>query len=125
VLSLSYDFHLGTADNGNVYAIANNRDTTRSTAYSYDLLNRIATAETSQSALWGQSFGYDGRVAQQISRGCPTLRVRWRVAHPNPEGAPSFAFVAKGGEGVLSCFGGGGAECGDWFQDRDRERCSP
>ena len=30
VLSLSYDFHLGTADNGNVYAIQNNRDATRS-----------------------------------------------------------------------------------------------
>ena len=59
VLSLSYDFHLGTADNGNVYAIQNNRDTTRSTSYSYDALNRIATAGTSQSTLWGQSFGYD------------------------------------------------------------------
>ena len=42
-----------------MYAIQNNRDTTRSTSYSYDALNRIATAGTSQSALWGQSFGYD------------------------------------------------------------------
>jgi len=38
------------------------------------------------------------------------------VAHTISEGAPLFAFVAKGGEGVLSCFGGGGAECGVGFR---------
>ena len=53
VFSLSYDFHLGTGDNGNVFQIQNNRDTTRSASYTYDQLNRIATAQTPNSNLWG------------------------------------------------------------------------
>lgn len=73
------DLHLGTADNGNVYAILNNRDATRSAAYSYDPLNRIATAETSESALWGQSFGYDAwgnLLTQTVTQGtAPPLNV--------------------------------------------------
>ncbi|HXZ29368.1 MAG TPA: hypothetical protein VEG08_15340 [Terriglobales bacterium] len=44
VLSLTYDFHLGGNDNGNVYAILNNRDAARSAGYSYDALNRVAAA---------------------------------------------------------------------------------
>jgi len=79
VLSLSYDFHLGVNDNGNVYAILNNRDATRSASYSYDPLNRVATAETSQSALWGQSFGYDAwgnLLSQTVTQGtAPPLNV--------------------------------------------------
>ncbi|HUK86106.1 MAG TPA: aldo/keto reductase, partial [Terriglobales bacterium] len=80
VLSLSYDFHLGVNDNGNVYAILNNRDATRSASYSYDALNRLATAETSQSALWGQSFGYDavregGKAMQKRRLGKSALEV--------------------------------------------------
>ena len=89
VLSLSYDFHLGVNDNGNpsavasgqakYYAILNNRDATRSASYSYDPLNRVATAETSQSALWGQSFGYDAwgnLLSQTVTQGtAPPLNV--------------------------------------------------
>jgi len=30
VMSLGYNFHLGSGDNGNVFQITNNRDTTRS-----------------------------------------------------------------------------------------------
>ena len=52
VLSLSYDFHLGTADNGNVYGITNNLDGVRpngpngSVQFTYDALNRVTSAST-------------------------------------------------------------------------------
>src|SRR5205085_1553096 len=58
VLSLSYNFNWGNADNGNVMSIANNRDTTRSAVYTYDDLNRLLTAQTN-SATWGNSYVYD------------------------------------------------------------------
>jgi len=59
VFSLSYDFHLGTGDNGNVFQIVNNRDNTRTQAFTYDTLNRIATAQTPNSNLWGASYVID------------------------------------------------------------------
>ena len=62
VLDLKYNFSLGSADNGNIMGITNNRDTTRSQSFSYDQLNRIATAKTSStsgSMCWDEAFGYD------------------------------------------------------------------
>ncbi len=56
VFSLSYDFHLGTADNGNVYAITNNRDGNRTQNILYDSLNRIQQAYTN-GPNWGETFG--------------------------------------------------------------------
>ncbi len=58
LLDFKYDFSLGTADNGNVTSITNNRDTTRSQSFTYDALNRIATAFTSGN-LWGETFQID------------------------------------------------------------------
>jgi len=62
VLDFSYNFALGTADNGNVSEITNNRDTTRSQSFTYDTLNRIATAKTTATSganCWGETFSYD------------------------------------------------------------------
>ncbi|MGH9344143.1 MAG: RHS repeat domain-containing protein [Terriglobia bacterium] len=62
LLDLAYEFGLGTADNGDVKAIVNNRDNTRTLYFSYDGLNRIALANTQASSganAWGQAFGYD------------------------------------------------------------------
>ncbi len=62
VLDFTYGFNLGTADNGNVSAITNNRDTARSQTLSYDTLNRIATAQTTATTgtnCWGETFRYD------------------------------------------------------------------
>jgi len=53
---------VGTANNGNVTAITNNRDTTRSQSFSYDSLNRISTAKTASTTgttCWDEAFGYD------------------------------------------------------------------
>jgi RHS repeat-associated protein len=73
ILSRTYDFHLGTDNNGNVYKITNNLDGgTRpigTVDYTYDQLNRIATAATTgtdctvtPSGLtknWGNSYEID------------------------------------------------------------------
>ncbi len=73
VFSLCYDFHLGvaivsaqcnfsrytTGDNGNVFQIVNNADSTRSSAYIYDPLNRIAQAYTvnlNSANCWGETY---------------------------------------------------------------------
>ncbi len=76
VFSLCYDFHLGvaisntpcsfsastTGDNGNVFQIFNNVDSTRNAKYSYDPLNRIAQANTINTSgvnCWGEVYTLD------------------------------------------------------------------
>jgi RHS repeat-associated protein len=82
VLSLCYDFHSGravnvtspttnqscnfnpytTGNNGNVFQVVNKLDSTRSTAFSYDLLNRITqanTTNTTSSNCWGEKYTLD------------------------------------------------------------------
>ena len=56
IISLGYDFHLGTADNGNVFQIVNNRDANRTQNFTYDSLNRIQQAWTS-GPNWGETYG--------------------------------------------------------------------
>ncbi|HWW15450.1 MAG TPA: RHS repeat-associated core domain-containing protein [Candidatus Dormibacteraeota bacterium] len=60
VFSDSFDFHLGAGDNGNVFKIVNNRDTThaRDQNFMYDSLNRIQQAYSSGSGTysWGETF---------------------------------------------------------------------
>jgi RHS repeat-associated protein len=64
---VSYNFDLGSGDNGNVMGITNNRDTTRSQAFSYDALNRIVTATASTYAgspahCWGEAYQFDNQT---------------------------------------------------------------
>ena len=78
IFSLCYDFHLRvtisnstcgslpaytTGDNGNVFQVLNQVDSTRSTVFAYDLLNRIAqanTVNTTSSNCWGETYTIDG-----------------------------------------------------------------
>jgi hypothetical protein len=45
VFSIGYDFHLGAGNNGNVFAILNNRDHSRDQTFTYDQLNRLISAQ--------------------------------------------------------------------------------
>jgi RHS repeat-associated protein len=56
IISLTYDFHLGTGDNGNVYQIVNGRDSNRTQNFIYDALNRIQQAYSS-GPNWGETYG--------------------------------------------------------------------
>jgi RHS repeat-associated protein len=70
IFSLNYDFHLGVTNNGNVWGITNNKDTSRSQSFGYDPLNRLAWAQNAgtdctkttvngKTEYWGNSYGYD------------------------------------------------------------------
>jgi RHS repeat-associated protein len=76
IFSLCYDFHLGhaissspcqfnsysTGDNGNVFQVFNNLDSTRSTVFQYDPLNRISQANTITTTganCWGEAYTID------------------------------------------------------------------
>jgi RHS repeat-associated protein len=63
VQNLTYSYDLGGGvNNGNVVSITNNLNTDRTQSFTYDFLNRIATAQsqaTSGSFCWAQSFGMD------------------------------------------------------------------
>jgi hypothetical protein len=64
MLDLKYNFNLG-ADNGNPISITNNLVSDRTQTFTYDQLNRVATAQTTAthssdpSVCWGQIFSYD------------------------------------------------------------------
>jgi len=83
VFSLNYDFHLGAGDNGNVFGITNNKDINRNQAFTYDLLNRVISAQNAgtncattviggKSEYWGNSYGYDawGNLLQKSVTKC-------------------------------------------------------
>ena len=62
-LDLIYSFVDGSShNNGNVIAVTNNKDTTRSQNFTYDQVNRLLTAKTTSTSgpnCWGLNFGYD------------------------------------------------------------------
>jgi RHS repeat-associated protein len=83
VFSLGYDFHFGNGDNGNVYAITNNRDSSRSQTFTYDALNRLTSAQNAgtdctkttvnnKTEYWGNSYGYDpwGNLTKKTPTKC-------------------------------------------------------
>src|SRR6266542_1978575 len=58
IISRSYNFGLGTNDNGNLLNITNCRDTNRTQNFAYDNLNRISQGYTSGTN-WGEDFTID------------------------------------------------------------------
>src|SRR5579864_1802253 len=89
VFSIGYDFHSGTgtagsgADNGNVFGITNYKDQNRKQTFTYDLLNRLISAQNAgtdcaatviggKSEYWGNSYGYDawGNLLQKSVTKC-------------------------------------------------------
>jgi len=70
VMDRGYDFHLNSGDNGNVFAITNYRDASRSQAFTYDPLNRIASGSSAANTgtySWGESYSIDAWGNLQIS----------------------------------------------------------
>jgi len=69
ILDLKYSFGWGTNDNGSVQSFTNDKDSNRSVSYTYDALNRIASAVTPNTDCstlptgitknWGESFTID------------------------------------------------------------------
>jgi RHS repeat-associated protein len=69
VFDITYDFHVGSSNNGNVYGTLNNRDHSRDQTFTYDSLNRLITAQNAgtncaatvngKTEYWGNSYSYD------------------------------------------------------------------
>ena len=57
IINLSFNYHLGASDNGNLFAITNSKDTTRNEAFTYDTLDRVIQATSGST--WGTAFVYD------------------------------------------------------------------
>lgn len=83
VFSIGYDFHLNNGDNGNVYGITNYKDNGRNQTFTYDQLNRLASAQNAgtdctqntvngKTKFWGNSYGYDawGNLLQKNITKC-------------------------------------------------------
>jgi hypothetical protein len=66
ILDYQYNFNQAVSDNGDPIQIANRRDPTRTQNFTYDGLNRLASAQTQTTGVtipnpncWGLTFGYD------------------------------------------------------------------
>jgi YD repeat-containing protein len=70
VMDRGYNFNDGAGDNGNVMAIINYRDATRSQSFTYDALNRLASGSSSANSgaySWGENYSIDAWSNLQIS----------------------------------------------------------
>lgn len=96
-ISLAYDQGSGQ-NNGDVVQITNGRDSTRSVTYTYDQLNRLSSAQTSSSTLWGDSYVYDnwGNLLQKnVTQGTAESMVLL-VNNKNQVTSPAFTYDAAG-----------------------------
>jgi len=61
VLDFTYDFHFGSGDNDNLYKQTDNTGSRPNINYTYDTLNRLATAYTDATSgtCWGETFTVD------------------------------------------------------------------
>jgi RHS repeat-associated protein len=70
LIDRGYNFAFGTANNGNVLGITDYRHSSRSQSFTYDSLNRLASAQNAgtdcsevlpdgHTKYWGNSYGYD------------------------------------------------------------------
>jgi RHS repeat-associated protein len=97
LLNLSYNYDQGSGlNNGNVVSITNNRDLSRSVSYSYDQVNRLATAQTSST--WGNSYTYDawGNLLQKNVIKGTAESMSLTVNNKNQIISPAFAYDAAG-----------------------------
>jgi RHS repeat-associated protein len=70
VMDRGYNFNYGAGDNGNVMAIINYRDASRSQSFTYDPLNRLTSGWSSANTgaySWGENYSIDAWGNLQIS----------------------------------------------------------
>src|SRR6185437_7793365 len=70
VMDRGYNFNDGAGDNGNVMAMINYRDTSRSQSFTYDALNRITAGWSSANTgnySWGENYSIDAWGNLQVS----------------------------------------------------------
>ena len=111
ILNLSYDLHVGSGDNGDIWGIANNKDTTgdRNQLFTYDQLNRLAsgqnagtdcsqTVSNGMTKYWGSSYAYDpwGNLLTKSPTKCNSETLSQAVGVNNQISGNSAAYDAAG-----------------------------
>jgi len=111
ILDLSYSWQGAGADNNDtVRTITNNIDTERTQTYTYDSLNRLATAQTQATSggnCWGLSYGYDrySNLLTSTVTKCAAPSLNLSVNTQNRITNSGFAYDAAGNmtsDGTLS-----------------------
>lgn len=110
-LSHTYSYDQGSGvNNGNIVSIANNVNTGRSQSFTYDNLNRLASAQsaaTSGADCWGNSYGYDryGNLLNVTVTKCTAQNLSVTVDAGNHITNAGFGYDLAGnltGDGTLS-----------------------
>jgi RHS repeat-associated protein len=109
LMNLVYDFHVGNGDNGNVYGITNNRDSSRSQTFTYDPLNRLLSAQNAgadcnaklpdgHTEYWGNSYVYDawGNLNQKQVTKCAAENLSVTVAANNQLLGGTYVYDSAG-----------------------------
>jgi RHS repeat-associated protein len=109
LMYLAYDFYLGNGDNGNVYAITNNRDLSRNQTFTYDPLNRLLSAQNAgtdcnaklpdgHTEYWGNSYVYDawGNLNQKQVTKCSAENLSVTVAANNQLLGVTYVYDSAG-----------------------------
>ena len=109
VFSINYDFHLGNGNNGNVWGITNNRDSSRNQSFIYDALNRLLSAQNAgtdctrtlpdgHTEYWGNTYVYDpwGNLNQKQVTKCSAENLSLTIATNNRAQGGSYLYAAAG-----------------------------
>jgi RHS repeat-associated protein len=99
LLKLIYSYDQGAGkNNGDVVQITNGRDSTRTTAYTYDQVNRLSTAQTPSAPTWGDSYTYDawGNLTQKTVTKGTAETMSLLVNSNNQIYSPAFTYDAAG-----------------------------
>lgn len=100
-LSLAYGYGQAAGNNGNIASITNNSDNTRSQTFTYDNLNRLASAQsqaTSGSNCWGLNMGLDtiGNLTTETPTQCSAFPLSISVNAKNQITNTGFAYDLDG-----------------------------
>jgi RHS repeat-associated protein len=99
LLNLNYSYDQGGGiNNSRVIQISNGRDSTRSVAYTYDQLNRLASARTYGASTWGNSYVYDawGNLLQKNVTQGTAENMALIINNKNQITTPAFSYDAAG-----------------------------
>lgn len=97
LLNLSYSYDQGSGiNNGNIMSITNGRDSSRSVSYSYDQLNRLASAQSPST--WGNSYSYDawGNLTQKNVIKGMAESMSLIINNKNQVTSPAFTYDSAG-----------------------------
>jgi hypothetical protein len=109
IFSINCDFQLGSGNNGNVWGIVNNPDSSRNQSFTYDPLNRLLSAQNAgtdctktlpdgHTEYWGNGYVYDpwGNLNKKQVTKCSAENLSLTIAANNRAQGGSYLYDAAG-----------------------------